>query len=130
MDKQKERFVEVLKLDPCPSPWLCSEKCKYVGNPQCFSERYADHLIAHGAIFPPVKVGSIVYAFVNGKINVFIVNKIELCVEIGKQSATYYGIGKTSECPAIKFVDGNIGVGVFLTLDEAKKIMKIDDGTT
>lgn len=110
MDKQRERLSEFLK-----------------GTGIEYPEIVANYLCTQGVIFPPVRIGSIVYAFVNGKINAFIVNKIELCVEIGKQSAAYYGIGNTSECPAIEFVDENIGVGVFLTLDEAKKAMVIEE---
>lgn len=113
MDKQKERLSRLLE-----------------GTGMEYPEVVANYLCTQGVIAPPIRIGSIVYAFVNGKINVFIVNRIEMCVEIEKQSATYYGIGNASECPAIKFVDKNIGVGVFLTLDEANKAMEIDDGTT
>lgn len=112
MDKQRERLSEFLK-----------------GTGIEYPEIVANYLCMQGAIFPPIRVGKVVYAFVNGKINAFIVNKIELCVEFEKQSAVYYGIGNTTECPEIKFTDKNIGVGVFCTLDEANKVLEIDDGT-
>ena len=109
MDKQRERLSEFLK-----------------GTGTEYPEFVANYLCTQGVIFPPIRVGKVVYAFVNGKISAFIVNKIELCVEFEKQSAVYYGIGNTTECPEIKFTDKNIGVGVFCTLDEANKVMEIE----
>ena len=44
----KEKLVELLKTDPCPSPFICDPTCKYYGFKDCFPDRFADHLIANG----------------------------------------------------------------------------------
>ena len=48
MDDKKEKLVELLKIDPCPSPFMCSPECRYSYCDNCFTERFADHLIANG----------------------------------------------------------------------------------
>lgn len=45
---KKEKLVELLKIDPCPSPFMCSPECRYSDCDNCFTERFADHLIANG----------------------------------------------------------------------------------
>jgi hypothetical protein len=60
-DADRERLIEILKLDPCPSPYLCDENCKYANLKQCYEERTADLLLEHGVIAPPCKVGDTVY---------------------------------------------------------------------
>lgn len=60
-DADRERLIEILKLDPCPSPYLCDENCKYANLKQCYEERTADLLLEHGVIVPPCKVGDTVY---------------------------------------------------------------------
>lgn len=51
----KEKMVELLKHDPCPSPFPfeCPESCKYNydSGETCFAERYADYLLANGLTF-------------------------------------------------------------------------------
>lgn len=44
----REKLVELLKTDACPSPFMCDPTCKYYSFRDCFSERFADYLIAHG----------------------------------------------------------------------------------
>ena len=44
----REKLVELLKTNACPSPYMCDPACRYYGLGDCFSERFADHLIAHG----------------------------------------------------------------------------------
>ena len=44
----REKLVELLKASACPSQFICDPTCKYYGFEDCFSERFADHLIAHG----------------------------------------------------------------------------------
>ena len=44
----KEKLVELLKIDPCPSPFMCSPECRYSDCDNCFTERFADHLIVNG----------------------------------------------------------------------------------
>ena len=40
--------MELLKTSACPSTFICDQTCKYYGFEDCFSERFADYLIAHG----------------------------------------------------------------------------------
>lgn len=44
----REKLVELLKTNACPSPFMCDPTCKYYGFGDCFPDRFADHLIAHG----------------------------------------------------------------------------------
>lgn len=44
----KEKLVELLKTNACPSPFMCDPTCRYYGYGDCFPDRFADHLIAHG----------------------------------------------------------------------------------
>lgn len=44
----REKLVELLKTNACPSPFMCDPTCKYYGLGDCFPDRFADYLIAHG----------------------------------------------------------------------------------
>ena len=44
----REKLVELLKTNACPSPFMCDSTCKYYGFGDCFPDRFADYLIAHG----------------------------------------------------------------------------------
>ena len=44
----REKLVELLKTNACPSTFICNPTCKYYGFEDCFPERFADYLIAHG----------------------------------------------------------------------------------
>ena len=44
----REKLVELLKTNACPSPFMCDQSCKYYGYGDCFPDRYADHLISNG----------------------------------------------------------------------------------
>ena len=44
----REKLVELLKTNACPSPFMCDPMCRYYGYGDCFPDRFADHLIAHG----------------------------------------------------------------------------------
>lgn len=44
----REKLVELLKTNACPSPFVCDPACKYYGFGDCFPDRFADYLIAHG----------------------------------------------------------------------------------
>lgn len=44
----REKLVELLKTNACPSPFMCDPACKYYGFGDCFPDRFADYLIAHG----------------------------------------------------------------------------------
>ena len=44
----REKLVELLKTNACPSPFICDQACKYYGYGDCFPYRFADHLIGNG----------------------------------------------------------------------------------
>ena len=44
----REKLVELLKTNSCPSPFMCDTACRYYGFGDCFPDRFADHLIANG----------------------------------------------------------------------------------
>ena len=44
----REKLMELLKTNACPSPFMCDPTCKYYGFGDCFPDRFADYLIAHG----------------------------------------------------------------------------------
>ena len=46
----REKLVELLKTNACPSPFMCDPTCKYQGFGDCFPDRFADYLIAHGVM--------------------------------------------------------------------------------
>lgn len=46
----REKLVELLKTNACPSPFMCGPTCKYYGFGDCFPDRFADYLIAHGVM--------------------------------------------------------------------------------
>ena len=44
----REKLIELLKTNACPSPFMCDPACRYYGFGDCFPYRFADHLIANG----------------------------------------------------------------------------------
>ena len=44
----REKLVELLKTNACPAPFMCDPACRYYGFGDCFPDRFADYLIAHG----------------------------------------------------------------------------------
>ena len=44
----REKLIELLKTNACPSPFMCDPACRYYGFGDCFPDRFADHLIANG----------------------------------------------------------------------------------
>lgn len=44
----REKLVELLKTNACPSPFMCDTACRYYGFGDCFPDRFADHLLANG----------------------------------------------------------------------------------
>ena len=45
---KRERLIELLKNDNCPSPFICDANCKYINSENCLAERTADYLLANG----------------------------------------------------------------------------------
>lgn len=44
----KEKLIELLKTNACPSPFMCDPACRYYGFGDCFPDRFVDYLISHG----------------------------------------------------------------------------------
>lgn len=60
----RDRLIELLNKQSCPSPLLCDKNCKYAHLESCYAERVTDHLLENGVIVPPVKVGQTVFRLV------------------------------------------------------------------
>ena len=58
----REKLIELLSQNTCPSPMFCSDNCKYVNSSDCAAERLADHLLENGVTILPCKVGDTVYS--------------------------------------------------------------------
>lgn len=43
----RDKLIQILKNQSCPSPMLCSPECKYVDSDDCHAERLADLLISN-----------------------------------------------------------------------------------
>ena len=86
-------------------------------------ENYADYLIAHGVIFPPVKVGQTCYYIDRADIRRPI--KEELCVEI-QDGYNHSVIVLQNQVTKLRFAHtfGEVGRTIFLTKDEAEKKLK------
>lgn len=48
---ERERLIELLKNDNCPSPFICDANCKYINSENCWAERTADFLLENGVTF-------------------------------------------------------------------------------
>ena len=46
----REKLIELLSQNTCPSPMFCSDNCKYVNSSDCAAERLADYLLANGVV--------------------------------------------------------------------------------
>ena len=60
-NEMRDRLVNLINQDNCPSPFMCSNECKYAHLKNCCGDRLADHLIENGVIVPPCKVGETLY---------------------------------------------------------------------
>lgn len=56
-NEMRNRLVNLINQDNCPSPFMCSNECKYAHLEKCYGDRIADLLIENGVIVPPCKVG-------------------------------------------------------------------------
>lgn len=114
----RDRLIELLKNDYCPSPMLCDDKCKYINSKDCYTERIADMLLANGVIVPPCKVRDKVYyiPFGNHIIECIVAQiVIEPFAEIGMSFLCYGGV-----C----FDMRDWGKTIFLTREEAERALK------
>lgn len=124
----RDRLIELLKDQNCPSPMICDEKCKYAHSKSCYEERIADHLLANGVVVPPCNAGDTVYSFcdVFGAILPYVVQNFGVGF-LGKDRPNYWFWEATSHAietdellDEIDFDLDDIGKTVFLTKEEAE----------
>lgn len=60
-NEMRNKLINLINQDNCPSPFMCSNECKYAHLEKCYGDRLADHLIENGVIVLPCKVGDTVY---------------------------------------------------------------------
>ena len=116
---ERERLIELLKNDNCPSPFICDANCKYINSDNCSAERRADYLLENGVIVPPVKVGEVVYEIYDDEIIEARINRIDIyedVVDIYTQTEIF------DDDEWFSLTD--IGKTVFLTREEAEKALK------
>lgn len=120
----RDRLIELLKSDNCPSPFICDEKCKYVNLKSCYEYRTADFLLANGVILPPCKVGDKVYTSETRRVKEWV---ITFC---GKNSRGEYKMIAADDGfkNMLEFWDYDIGKTVFLTREEAEKALERSKG--
>ena len=58
---ERERLIQLLKTDNCPSPFVCDANCKYIDSENCSAERIADYLLENRVSILPCKVGDALY---------------------------------------------------------------------
>ena len=109
----RERLIEILKLDSCPSPYICDENCKYANLKQCYEERTADLLLEHGVIVLPCKVGDTIYQTDGVRIYTSTIYEI-----------TYTANKVIFVTENVVFDERAINNSIFLTREEAEKAIK------
>lgn len=147
----RDRLVELLKQDPCPSTMWCDPNCQYAHLQNCFAERYADHLLENGVIVPPCKVGDRVYVITTKRPchacvlctdfchqtcsfddkNKLVTKIARVCgITTDGKHKVHLEIDKSKICSAYEctYWFQDFGKTVFLTKEEAEKALKERDG--
>lgn len=122
-DADRERLIEILKLGPCPSPYLCDENCKYANLERCYEERTADLLLEHGVIVLPCKVGDRLYE-VTGRKTVSVYKVRTIRVELFSLFIEWDIVEGFAWQSLSDINAGEIGKTVFLTREEAERALK------
>ena len=130
---ERERLIELLKNDNCPSPFICDANCKYINSGNCSTERIADLLLENGVIVPPVSLGDKIYEIISPKDREpYFITATVCAVHIADGSRNSCQRKRESyiiaECPGTKYVHkypiSKFGKTVFLTQEEAKQALK------
>lgn len=95
----REKLVELLKTNACPSPFICDQACKYYGYGDCFPYRFADHLIANGVTVQ--EYGEWVHP------KEYVVSNDFLCSKCGHREVSYYPINPRPGGGCIADENGN-----------------------
>ena len=119
----RDKLIELLKKDPCPSTMWCDPNCQYAHLQNCFAERYADHLLANGVIVPPVKINQTVYVIDKADIRHPIKEKIVLEIQFGYSGAVLV-LQDTPLRLRRAYNFGDISKTVFLTREEAERVLR------
>ena len=126
----RERLIQLLSDEICPSPLLCDKNCKYAHSGNCYADRVADHLLANGVILPPCKVGDVVYAItLNTKTSIVAIHRGYIG-SIDIRSAGNYmficheGLDDEPFFENICCKFENFGKTVFFTREEAERALK------
>ena len=121
----RERLVELLKLPSNCMPHAVCEKCGLNG--VCSVQRQADKILADGWMRPPCKVGSDIYTIQNGEIEKHYVMEVSKHNN-GNNYIKYVPYGKNGIAELCwvqsRCTDKEIGKTVFLTREEAEKVLK------
>ena len=124
----RDRLVEIINKDNCPSPYICSDKCKYSHLEQCIGDRLADCILADGWIRPPCKVGQTVYVlFPDPRYNW---GNEEITMFESKVYGFHYCDGNDGTIELkdskhhIKWGIDSFGVSIFLTKEQAEQKLK------
>ena len=112
----RERLIELLKKADEYASGVCTDYDEA-------QEVCADYLLAEGVIVPPVKIGQKVYiiGWCND-IEEFVVRDVHL-VTNGKGGCSYSYRAVIGSKSDIHFMDYYIGSTVFLTKEEAEKVL-------
>lgn len=128
---ERERLVELLKNDNCPSPFICDANCKYINSENCLAERMADYLLENGVIAPPCRVGDTMYVEFERQVYPVCVYAIRIntkrkdkriCVD--GIFAIEYPYGSYDYRYRANFKWKNVGKTIFYTREEAENALK------
>ena len=123
---ERERLIELLKTDNCPSPFVCDANCKYINSENCLAERMADYLLENGVIVPVVEIGTTVYEIRQKGIG-FSNRRYDSGITTQKQLKNAIFDGKTLYIQSKLYAKSDnvrLGKTVFLTREEAEKALK------
>lgn len=103
-------------------------ECLTVNDLHCleFANKFADYLLANGVIAPPCKVGDIVYAKYSGtnEIEYYVIDKVS---HLGSNYFEFEAHLENEDdytVDIIEFTVPEISLTVFLTPEEAEKVLK------
>ena len=123
---ERERLIELLKTDNCPSPFVCDANCKYINSENCLAERMADYLLENGVIVPAVEIGTTVYEIRQKGIG-FSNRRYDSGITTQKQLKNAIFDGKTLYIESKLYAKSDnvrLGKTVFLTREEAEKALE------
>lgn len=119
---ERERLIELLKNDNCPSSFVCDANCKYINSENCLAERMADYLLENGVIVPPVEVDQSIWTaepFTDNIPREGYITVLEYDSEGFCGFWTSFG-----DIPlSAEFISDDIGKTVFLTKEDAEKAL-------